>query len=140
MRIAVIDGQGGGIGRHITEKLRRALSEETEIIALGTNSLATAAMMKAVANEGATGENAIVQTSKKVHIITGAVSILVANSMFCEVTPKIAEAVGSAEAIKVLLPVNRSNIEIVGAVNEPLPHQVDKIVDFIKKYGGNHNV
>ena len=57
MRIAVIDGQGGGIGRHITEKLRRALSEETEIIALGTNSLATAAMLKAGANEGATGEN-----------------------------------------------------------------------------------
>ncbi|HIZ77080.1 MAG TPA: DUF3842 family protein [Firmicutes bacterium] len=140
MRIAVIDGQGGGIGRHITEKLRRALSEETEIIALGTNSLATAAMLKAGANEGATGENAIVQTSKKVDIITGAVSILVANSMFGEVTPKIAEAVGSAEAIKVLLPVNRSNIEIVGAVNEPLPHQIDKIVDFIKKYGGNHNV
>ena len=121
MRIAVIDGQGGGIGRHITEKLRRALSEETEIIALGTNSLATAAMLKAGANEGATGENAIVQTSKKVDIITGAVSILVANSMFGEVTPKIAEAVGSAEAIKVLLPVNRSNIEIVGAVNEPWP-------------------
>ena len=140
MRIAVIDGQGGGIGRHITEQLRRALSEETEIIALGTNSLATAAMLKAGANEGATGENAIVQTSKKVDIITGAVSILVANSMFGEVTPKIAEAVGSAEAIKVLLPVNRSNIEIVGAVNEPLPHQIDKIVDFIKKYGGNHNV
>ena len=114
MRIAVIDGQGGGIGRHITEKLRRNLSEDVEIIALGTNALATAAMLKAGANEGATGENAIVQTTKKVDIITGAVSILAANSMFGEVSPKVAEAVGSADAVKILLPVNRSNIEIVG--------------------------
>ncbi len=140
MRIAVIDGQGGGIGRHITEKLRRNLSEDVEIIALGTNALATAAMLKAGANEGATGENAIVQTTKKVDIITGAVSILAANSMFGEVSPKVAEAVGSADAVKILLPVNRSNIEIVGAISEPLPHQIDKIVELIKEYGGKSHV
>ena len=140
MRIAVIDGQGGGIGRHITEKLRRNLSEDVEIIALGTNALATAAMLKAGANEGATGENAIVQTTKKVDIITGAVSILAANSMFGEVSPKVAEAVGSADAVKILLPVNRSNLEIVGAISEPLPHQIDKIVELIKEYGGKSHV
>ncbi|MEG0875274.1 MAG: DUF3842 family protein [Clostridiales bacterium] len=136
MKIAVIDGQGGGIGKHITEKLRRFVAEDTEIIALGTNALATAAMLKAGANEGATGENAIVHMVENVDVVVGVVSILVANSMLGEVTPKIAVAIGSADARKFLLPVNRNAIEIVGVLKEPLPHQIDKLVQLVKNYEG----
>ena len=80
MKIAVIDGQGGGIGKAIVDRLRRTCNEELEIIALGTNSLATSMMLKAGANEGATGENAIVYNSTRVDMILGSVGIVCANS------------------------------------------------------------
>ncbi len=135
MKIAVIDGQGGGIGKHITDKLRKNMPEGTEIIALGTNALATTAMLKAGANEGATGENAIVYTVGKVDIITGPISVLAANSMYGEVTPNMAVAIGESEARKIFLPVNRSRIEIVGVIKEPLPHQIDRLVEEILHRG-----
>lgn len=135
MKIGVIDGQGGGIGKHITEKLRKHLPEDVEIIALGTNSLATAAMLKAGANEGATGENAIIFMTDKVDVIVGSVSILAANSMLGELTPKVAEAIAVSKARKLLLPMNRVGIEIIGVVNEPLPHQIEKLVLALKKAG-----
>ncbi|MDD2498808.1 MAG: DUF3842 family protein [Desulfitobacteriaceae bacterium] len=133
MRIAVIDGQGGGIGKHITEKLRKNLPESAEIIALGTNAIATSAMLKAGANDGATGENAILFMAERVDIIVGAICVLAVNSMLGELTPKMAEAIAHSKARKILLPINRNGIEIVGAVNEPLPHQIDKLVVAIKK-------
>jgi len=133
MKIGVIDGQGGGIGKHITEKLRKHLPEDVEIIALGTNALATTAMLKAGANDGATGENAIAYMADKVDIIVGSVAILAANAMLGELTPKMAEAIANSNARKVLLPINRSGIEIIGVVNEPLPHQIEKLVYLIKK-------
>ena len=86
--IAVIDGQGGGIGSVIIKRLREALGEEVEVIALGTNAMATGALLKAGANKGASGENAIVQTVRTVEIITGAMGIILANSMMGELTPK----------------------------------------------------
>lgn len=133
MRIAVIDGQGGGIGKHITEKLRKNLPEATEIVVLGTNSLATAAMLRAGANDGATGENAICFMADQVDIIVGSICILAVNSMFGELSPKMAEAIANSKARKYLLPINRAGIEIVGVVNEPLPHQIDRLVTSIKK-------
>lgn len=133
MRIAVIDGQGGGIGKHITEKLRKNLPESAEIIALGTNSLATATMLKAGANDGATGENAISFMANKVDIIAGSIGIIAVNAMLGEVTPKIAEAIAVSDAKKYLLPINRYGIEIIGVGSEPLPHQIDKLVLCIKK-------
>ena len=132
MRIGVVDGQGGGIGKHITEKLRKNLSEDAEIIALGTNALATSAMLKAGANEGATGENAIVFMADKVDVIVGSVAILAANAMLGELTPRIAQAIASSKAKKVLLPINRYGIEIIGVLNEPLPHQIEKLVEILK--------
>lgn len=128
MRVAVIDGQGGGIGKHIVEKIRHSLSQQVEVVALGTNALATAQMLKAGANEGATGENAIHQTAAKVDVIIGSVSILVANSMLGELTPTMARAIGESTAVKILLPINRAKIEIVGTGDEPLPHQIDNAV------------
>jgi len=133
MKIAVIDGQGGGIGEHIIKKLRRALPESVEIIALGTNALATAAMMKAGANKGASGENAIVVNAPKVDYILGTVGIITANAMMGELTPKMAEAIASSPAKKVLLPLNMENIEVVSVTHEPLPHLIDKMVNELKE-------
>jgi uncharacterized protein YaaW (UPF0174 family) len=90
-KICVIDGQGGGIGSTIIKKLKELFQETIEIIALGTNAIATAQMLKARANRGASGENAIVQTVKTVDIIIGPVGIIIANAMMGEVTPKIAK-------------------------------------------------
>lgn len=133
MRIAVIDGQGGGIGRVIVEKLRKALpKEEVEIIALGTNSIAAMTMLKAGANEAATGESAIVYNASRVDVILGTVAVLIAHSMLGEFTPAMAEAVAKSPAKKILLHLNRSNVEIVGVVAEPLPHLIDLMVEKVK--------
>lgn len=133
MRIAVIDGQGGGIGKHIVEKLRKELPEDVEIVALGTNSLATSLMLKSGANEGATGENAIVFNVERVDYIVGTIGITMAHSMLGELTPLMAEAVCKAKAKKYLLPVTKSNIHLVGLKEEPLPHLILELVKALKK-------
>ncbi|WP_051276156.1 DUF3842 family protein [Desulfovirgula thermocuniculi] len=133
MRVAVIDGQGGGIGRVIVEKLRKAIpKEDVEIIALGTNSIASMAMLKAGADEAATGENAIVWNAPRVDVILGTVAVLVAHSMLGEFTPAMAEAVAKSPAKKILLHLNRSNVEVVGVIDEPLPHLIDLMVEKVK--------
>jgi hypothetical protein len=131
--IAVIDGQGGGIGSTIIKRIREVLSEEVEVIGLGTNAMATGAMLKAGANKGASGENAIVQMVKKVDIIAGTFSIVLANSMMGELTPRMAEAIASSPAIKCLLPLKIPEVEIVGTAKEPLPHLVDQLVKRIQE-------
>jgi hypothetical protein len=135
--IAVIDGQGGGIGSVIIKHLRETFSEEVEVIGLGTNAMATGAMLKAGANKGASGENAIVQTVKTVHIIIGTTGIILANSMMGELTPKMAEAIASSPATKYLLPLKIPEVEIIGAPKEPLPHLVDQLVKRILEIIGN---
>lgn len=134
MRIAVIDGQGGGIGKAIVEKLRRELPEDAHIIALGTNAVATMLMIKAGANEGASGENAIMINVSRVDIIVGAIGIIVANAMMGELTPKMSEAIANSSAKKVLVPLNRCNIEVAGVKNDPLPHHIDSAIAIIKSY------
>ena len=131
--VAVIDGQGGGIGSLMIKHLREALAEEVEIIGLGTNAMATGAMLKAGANKGASGENAIVQTVKTMDVIIGTTGIVLANSMMGELTPKMAEAVASSPATKCLLPLRIPEVEIIGAPKEPLPHLVDQLVKRIRE-------
>ncbi|WHH57215.1 DUF3842 family protein [Petroclostridium sp. X23] len=132
MEIAVIDGQGGGLGKAIIEKLSREIGDSATIIALGTNSMATTSMLKAGAHIGATGENAIVVTAHKVDVIIGSVGILAANSMLGECTPRIAEAIGSSSAKKILVPLNRCGLEIIGTNGQPLPVLIDALVTKIR--------
>jgi hypothetical protein len=127
--ICVIDGQGGGIGAAIIKKLKERFEESIEVIALGTNAIATAGMLKARANKGASGSNAIVQTVKKADIIIGPVGIVMPQAMMGEVTPLMAEAVCCADAKKILLPLFQENMEVVGMSGLPLPHLVDELLD-----------
>lgn len=125
--IAVIDGQGGGIGSAIVKRLRENFGEEVEIIGLGTNAMATGAMLKAGANRGASGENAIIQTVKTVDFIVGTIGVVLANSMMGELTPEMAKAIASSSATKFLLPLRMPEVEIIGASKEPLPHLIDQL-------------
>lgn len=127
--ICVIDGQGGGIGSTVIKKLKEAFEETVEIIALGTNAIATAQMLKARANRGASGENAIVQTVQHVDIIIGPIAIIMAHAMMGEVTPKMAEAVAGSPAQKILLPLSQENIDVVGVSPIPLPKLVEQIIE-----------
>lgn len=132
MRICVIDGLGGGIGSVVVRRIREAFQEKAEVVALGTNGIATAQMMKAGANIGASGENAIVQTVPSAHVIVGPLGIVLAHAMTGEITPKMAEAIAASPAKKLLLPLTRENVEVVGVVREPLPHLVEKIIMIIE--------
>ncbi|MBU0544400.1 MAG: DUF3842 family protein [Proteobacteria bacterium] len=129
IRICVIDGQGGGIGSVIIKRLRDVLCETIELLALGTNAIATSQMLKAGANRGASGENAIVQTVKQVDIIIGPLGIILAHSMMGEVTPGISEAVAASPARKLLIPLSQENVEIVGVSSAPLPHIIDEMIE-----------
>ncbi|MBF7096392.1 DUF3842 family protein [Alkalibacter mobilis] len=136
MKIAVIDGQGGGIGRVIIDKIRQEFGQDAHVIALGTNALATAAMLKAGANEGGTGENAIVVNSGNVDVIMGSIAILVPDSMTGELTDKMASAIAKSKAKKIFVPLNKCDIYIAGAVNEPLPHYIDYCIKILKDIMG----
>jgi hypothetical protein len=133
MIIMVMDGQGGGIGAAIIKGLLAAINKPMEIWALGTNSIATSRMMKAGANRGATGENAIVHTCPRVHVIIGPLAILMPNAMMGEVTPAMARAVSSSEARKILIPLTQERVKLVGTTGEPLPHLVNQVVQDIKE-------
>ncbi len=127
-RVCVIDGQGGGIGATLIRALKEAYGERLELVALGTNAVATLQMMKAGANRGATGENSIVRTVQTADVILGPISVTWGNAMLGEVTPRMAEAITSASAPKVLLPLSQERIFLVGLGREPLPHLVEIIV------------
>lgn len=128
MKICVIDGQGGGIGSTIIKRIKEEYGERVEVVALGTNAIATAQMMKARSNRGATGENAIVRTLAQADVVIGPIGIVLAHAMMGEVTPRIAEAVASCDAWKLLLPLTQEKVQIVGLHPEPLPHLVEEMV------------
>lgn len=130
MRVAVIDGQGGGIGKHIVEQLRKRMPE-LEILALGTNALATGAMMRAGATEGASGESAICFNAERVDLIVGSFQIMTVYGLLGEITPVIATALSKSKADKILIPIQRGNIQIIGTNQIPLPHYVESLVNEI---------
>lgn len=132
-KVAVIDGQGGGIGSLIIKKLKEEFGDALDITALGTNSTATSAMMKARANRGATGENAILRNADKVDAVIGPLSIVLANGMLGELTPAMAAAIASSPAKKFLVPLNQEDVEVIGLLKEPLPHLIEKLVERIRE-------
>ena len=113
MNVLVIDGQGGQLGGQII-KLLKVNFTELDIIAVGTNATATATMLKAGAKQAATGENSVIVACRKANVVIGPIGIVVADSMLGEVTPKMAVAVGQADAVRILLPVNRCDNIIAG--------------------------
>lgn len=140
MKIGVIDGQGGGIGSAVIKKLKETFEESVDITALGTNAIATAQMLKAKANRGASGENAIVRTAPGMDILIGPIGIIMAHAMMGEVTPRMAEAIAASPARKLLIPLSRENIEIAGVPQIPLPHLIDALIqDNLKPLIDNPN-
>lgn len=123
-KIVIIDGQGGRIGALLTTRLKKEAGEYA-LYAIGTNSIATAAMLKAGADFGATGENPVVVNCPDADIIAGPIGIVAADSLLGEVTPAMAVAVGQSAAQKVLLPINRCNNHIVGAKDLPIPELIE---------------
>ena len=113
LHLLIVDGQGGGIGRQLVEAVRQA-EIPCEITAVGTNTAATAAMLKAGAHQAATGENAVAVCARDADIIAGPVGIAIADSLLGEITPRMALAVGQSPARKLLLPVNHCSNIIVG--------------------------
>jgi len=127
MNILIIDGMGGSIGKAIIERIRAELAD-VSIIAVGTNSIATSAMLKAGADFGATGENAVVYNTTRVDYIIGAMGIAFANSMHGEVSPKMAEAVSASPAHKILLPIDKCNVTVAGVSGAALQVYIGEIM------------
>lgn len=132
MIVAVIDGMGGGIGVQIVTQLRQEFPM-LEILALGTNAIATDRMMQAKATRGATGENAIRVSIHLADLIVAPIGVIIPNSMLGEITPAIAEAVAGARGRKLLLPVNQPHFEIVGIENKPLAKQISAAIELVKQ-------
>lgn len=132
MKIMVIDGQGGRMGKSIVEQIRANFPED-EILAIGTNSIATAAMMKAGADAGATGENPAIVGSRTADMIIGPMGIVIADSLLGEITPSMAVAIGQSQAKKILIPVNRCQHFVVGCAELPLGEYMKMVVEEVRK-------
>lgn len=127
MRIVVIDGQGGKMGRLIIEGVRQS-GMSCDITAIGTNVLATSAMLKAGADRGATGENPVIVNCREADVIVGPIGILAADSLLGEITPAMAVAVGQSRAVKLLLPVNQCKNIVIGTQTMTLAKLVAETV------------
>ena len=131
MNILVIDGQGGRIGKTVVEEIKK-LSPSITVTAVGTNAMATAAMLKGGADEAATGENPVAVCSKKADVIVGPIGIVIANALLGEVTPLMARAVGESDAVRILIPVEKCNTHVAGVNPLNLQAAVQDAVKTIK--------
>lgn len=136
MNLLVIDGQGGQLGSSIIKSAIERFPE-SDITAVGTNATATASMMKAGVKKAATGENPVLVAVKKADVIVGPIGIVIANSMLGEITPRMAEAVGSSDAVKILVPVNRCENIVAGvpglSVSQLIEDALNKIGEIIEE-------
>ena len=132
MRIVVIDGQGGKMGRAIVEGIRQS-GLACDVTAVGTNVLATSAMLKAGADRGATGEHPVIVAARSAQVIVGPIGILAADALLGEITPAMATAVGRSEAVKLLLPVNQCRNIVVGTQQMTLAQLVAEAVAQLRR-------
>ncbi|KAA8501082.1 DUF3842 family protein [Mediterraneibacter catenae] len=132
MRVLIIDGQGGGLGRQLVTAVKE-YDQDIEVLAVGTNSAATNAMLKAGADQAATGENSVVVASERVDVIMGPVGIVIADSMLGEITSRMAVAVGQSRAKRILIPVNLCDNIVVGVSDASMGKNVQNAIDALKK-------
>ena len=128
MKILIIDGQGGNLGRQLAKTINEKL-ENVQIIVVGTNSIATANMLKAGNVVGATGENAVIVNARKADVIIGPIGIVIADSLYGEVTKEMAYAVGSSNAKRILIPMNRCDNIVVGVSNQNVGQLIEETVE-----------
>lgn len=132
LHVLVMDGQGGQLGSQLIKALQ-AYQDQLNIIAVGTNAIATAAMLKAGAKEAATGENPVIVACRKADVIIGPIGIVIADAMLGEVTPAMAAAVGQADATRILIPVNKCENLIAGVSNLPMSALIQDAVEKLEK-------
>lgn len=134
-KITIIDGQGGRMGKTIIEQLKKQFPDQ-ELLAIGTNSIATSAMMKAGADYGATGENPVLVAARDSDIIIGPIGIIIADSLYGEITEAMAAAVGRSRAYQILMPVNRCRHHVVGcedlSMNEIISLVIRQVAALLK--------
>ena len=128
MKILIIDGQGGGLGRQLVSAVKEKYPE-TEILAVGTNSAATNAMLRAGADQAATGENSVAVASERADVIMGPIGIVIADSMLGEITPRMALSVGQSRAKRILIPVNLCDNIVVGVTEISMTKNVQNAVE-----------
>ena len=131
MNILIVDGQGGGVGKQLIQSLKSAFADDF-IMAVGTNSAATSAMLKAGASAAATGENAVAVAAKKADIIAGPIGIVIADALYGEITPKMALAIAQSKAKRILLPFQHCDNVIVGVGDFNIANLIELAVKEIK--------
>lgn len=132
MRVLVIDGQGGGLGRQLVAAITAACPE-AELLAVGTNSLAASSMLKAGARRAATGGNAVVVNCRTADVIVGPIGIVIADALMGEITPKMAMAVCQSSAKRVLVPINHCDNYVVGVPEQPIAQLVQAAAQKVKQ-------
>ena len=130
--VVVVDGQGGGMGRGLVEAIKKKWPK-LHVRAVGTNSLATSAMLRAGADDGATGENAVVFNARQADLLLGPIGILTPNGLLGEVSPAMAGAVGASEAVKILLPSQRCSIRLAAGDPQPLQFYLDQALRLLEE-------
>ena len=132
MNILVIDGQGGQLGGQLIKSLKMNFNN-VKIMAVGTNATATATMLKAGADQAATGENPVIVMCRKADIIIGPIGIVIADTMFGEITPQMAVAVGQADAVRILLPINKCDNLVAGIPDISTATILEDVILKVKK-------
>ena len=132
MKVVIIDGQGGRLGSLLVEAIKKDVPQADPLV-IGTNAIATAAMLKAGASQGATGENPVLVACRDADVILGSIGILSADSLLGEITPQMAVAVGQSPAVKLLLPLNRCNNRVIGVRDATMSALVKEAVEALEE-------
>lgn len=132
MKVVIIDGQGGRLGQLLAEAITKE-KLNCELIAIGTNSIATSAMLKGGADQGATGENPVIVACRDADVIMGPIGIISADSLLGEITPQMAVAVGQSRAMKLLLPVSHCKNQVIGVMPLTMSEMVKTAVERLKE-------